>query len=57
MGHQDLAVDHVVRISLYSLAVELLWRPTFKEPLSAMTRTRSEHLYRAHSEGWGRLAT
>ena len=37
---------HVVRIPLYSVAVAVLWRPTFKEPPSAMTQPRSEHLTR-----------
>ena len=33
-------------IPLQLVAVEVLWRPTFQEPLSAMTRSRSEYLTR-----------
>ena len=39
-GAKDVAVDHVVRIPLYSVAVDLAWWSTFKEPISATTEGR-----------------
>ena len=34
---RPLLTETWVRIPLYPVAVAVLWRPTFKEPLSAMT--------------------